>query len=483
MKIYNWKFSIAPAALLLVALLARSAAAQSYWELSPYKIRVLVAVEDAAEFDARFQHDLLAALATRASVGPGAKWDARLELAPPPLRHRMVRSLAAVPTETFHDDLEKCDKIVLLAVAASAGHYRVAARELDCPTRQWSLTRSRRARRRGQVADAAWRAWREAFAPLARVSGVEGDLAALRLRAAGLRAADPNWKQVALGDVFLPIARRNARDGTPRPDGIRPIAWTLLAAGEIGDNGVRCRVYSGLRNPLAARRRGRVELYALAVESGGAATTLRLRARTDETKPLAGYEVYAQSAAGGEMIRLGLTDRAGEVEIEPKGGAPRVLYVKHGRRPLARLPMLPGRVPVETAALLDDDARLRVEAQLMGWEEALIDVVARREIYLARIRARLAEGDADGAAELLDELRRLPSREEFALRVARLQQATVSDDPAIQAELDRLFQRAKTLLGEHLGSRKISEMQTRVNRAMKAKSGERRAESQATLSR
>ena len=453
-------------ALVLVASFPGTAAAQSYWELSPYSIRVIVAFESAPQFHTRFQEELLPSLAQRAEVAAGAAWQASFEIASPRLRHRMLRDITSIPAEAFAAELDDRDKIVLLTLAIEPDGYTVAARELDCPTHRWSLPQTRIVRQQEQLASALFRTWSAAFAPLARVSDADAQVATLELRAGALPPADPAWRQAALGSVFHPIVRQNERDGSSRPGGIEPVPWTLLQVGEIDGGRLRSTIHSGMRSPLAVRRRGRTDLFALAVEPGDAPTTLELRSREDEPQPLAGYEIFSQSPSSSEMQRLGLTDRDGRLPISPNADPLRVLYVKHGSRLLARLPIVPGQADIANVALVDDDPRLRVEGQLLGLEETLVDLVARREMLLARIHTRLDEDDADGAAQLLAELRRLPTREQFAQRIAQLEQRTnSSSDPALQAEIARLFDRTKALLGKYLDVRRISEVQTLVDRA------------------
>ncbi|MEA3342077.1 MAG: hypothetical protein U9R15_19095, partial [Chloroflexota bacterium] len=101
-------------AILLVAALASSASAQSVWELTPYKIRLIVAMQPAAGLDARLQSDLEAALLARFETVVGAAWDVTSEEAPPRLRHQIIGDIGAVTAELLPKDRDEFDKIMLL---------------------------------------------------------------------------------------------------------------------------------------------------------------------------------------------------------------------------------------------------------------------------------------------------------------------------------------------------------------------------------
>lgn len=161
-----------------------------------------------------------------------------------------------------------------------------------------------------------------------------------------------------------------------------------------------------------------------------------------------GYDVYAQSPARDEPLRL--------------------LYIKHGSRVFGRVPVVPGFLPVVTIQLAEDAERLRVDGQLIRLEESLVDVVARRELFFSRIRLRFDAGDVAGAATLLAELRRLPTREEFAYRIAQLENSVTSRDPAVQAEVAWMLAQTRAALGKFLDSRPVAELQSQLDRARAA---------------
>ena len=86
---------------------------------------------------------------------------------------------------------------------------------------------------------------------------------------------------------------------------------------EIGETDVGCRLQSGMRTPLSARRRGRVEPLALRIAPPQAATRLTLQSRVDTTQVLPGYDIYESTEGSQPAKWLGRTDWRGTLEIPP----------------------------------------------------------------------------------------------------------------------------------------------------------------------
>src|SRR5262249_44850073 len=162
--------------------------------------------------------------------------------------------------------------------------------------------------------------------------------------------------------------------------------------------------------------------------------------RTDTSKPLANYEIHQRLPDSDETHLVGLTDSRGSVTIYRGDGALETLVVKNGKQLLARLPLVPGYEKTLTAYVVDDDGRV---AALYS---RALDVVARREILAARIRARLKEGKSDEAQKLLDEFRRLDSRADLNRDLDRYRQQVSSTDRVTEQRIERIFSDAQRLL-------------------------------------
>ena len=444
---------------------AAPAVGQSVWELTPYRIRLLVAFAPEPELTPRLQSDFMIDLVDRTDALVGAAWDVTVEPAAPALQRAMRSAIDSVSLESLGQSADGCDKVMLLVVGRGDGGHRVAVRELDVRTRVWGPVVSRRARRLGTLCDVALRAMFEAFAPLALIARVEGGEASLRLRAAALGGAEASPVAVRPGDAFRAVIRHNHRDGTPRR--ITAIAWTYLSVERVSADEVACRVISGLRSPLGGRRRGRVEPLALAVVSPHKASTLILQSRSGEKQPLPGYDVYAHPPDSTAATLIGRTDWRGRVVVPPAGNVLRVLLVKSGGELLARLPMVPGLQPTFVAQIANDDGRLEAEGFITGLQEELVDLVTRRELLLARAKARILAKKYDKARELIDELRRLPTGAEFSRTLSAQRAKTRSDDPTTRAKIDALFGDTQKLVDQHLRGDDIEPLQEQLRKARK----------------
>ncbi|NLY03174.1 MAG: hypothetical protein GXY83_44565 [Rhodopirellula sp.] len=135
-----------------------------------------------------------------------------------------------------------------------------------------------------------------------------------------------------------------------------------------------------------------------------------------------------------------------------------VLLVKSGGALLARLPIVPGVEREIVAPVPDDDQRLEAEGFVNGLQEELVDLVTRREVLVARIRGRMAEGKFSEAETLLSELRQMKNREEFGRDLDREHKKIYSEDPAVQRRIDKLFTDTQKLLQQHLDPAELEQL-------------------------
>ena len=126
-----------------------------------------------------------------------------------------------------------------------------------------------------------------------------------------------------------------------------------------------------------------------------------------------GYELYEKNLETTDMTFIGRTDWNGRLWVEKTDQPLRLLYVKNGGAVLARLPFVPGLYPKVVADLSGDDIRLQAEAYIRGVQNSIVDLVAIRELFKARIRIRLERGEMDKAEDLLNALRDQPSMRGF----------------------------------------------------------------------
>ena len=442
------------AAVLLLAiaasLLAQSTLlAQAAWEYSPYQVRVWIAAPSHAQLPPALRDELAALVAARAEVVFGAVWSTRVESVPPALADGFVHDLE-VPLDRLKavaPDLLDADKLLVLRVVRGHAGWQIAARELDCRTRQWSEVQVRSAGAADSLALAAWDAASAAFTPIVRIEAVDGTQIKARLRAGGL-VVDPQSAALAdPGMVLRPIVRRNDRTGQPAArGGIQPIAWTLLEVQTREEAVLQCQLHSGFRAAIPSRGGVRTERLALLVRPQFEFTTLALKSRTAEPRPLAGYDIFAKQQGGSETPLLGKTDWRGQIDLPQGDGSLQLFLVRNGRQLLARLPIVPGQERLLEASLMDDDGRLQAEGAVAALHTRALDLAARREIVATRFRARLKERKFDQAQALLDEFRQLESRSDLVRSLDEQRQQVQAFDRLTQQRIDKLFSEARQLL-------------------------------------
>jgi len=439
------------------------ARAQSVWELTPYRVQIVMATAD----NGRLEPDLATTLGTqvvdRLDSLIGAAWLAEPVVAEGALRYQMLNDLSALVLEDLPAEVLDADKVIVVAVQSDAQETSIGAREFDVRTQVWGAPIERHVLQTRPLDNEVVRAVLAAFAPLAEVDDVSGKKVSLKVRAAALAPRDPALVPVVAGDLFRAITRYNERDGTLKK--IQEVPFTYVMVDELQDAVVQGTVYSGLRSPLAARRRGRTEQLMLAIKSPPGTTELVLRSRTEPDRPLAGYEVYAYGPNDKTTVLLGRSDGDGIVEIPPGPQALRIVVVKSGGEFLARLPIVPGLEPVVEASMMRDDERIAAEGFIVGLQEELVDLVVRREVLMALIRARLADGNVEEAERLNDELTELRTREQFALLLDAQKQRMVASDTIAQRKIDQLFTDTLQLVNNFMAAGPVEELQAELREA------------------
>jgi hypothetical protein len=418
----------------------------------------VLSIEPAPRMTPACEEDLVEALVSRCNLVFGPTWTVETTtLAAASGRDWTARG-ATPPFDALPSPWQSYDKVFVVYLAPGAGDVRVTARELDVATRLWGTPRTGEAAQPVMLADAAFRAVLAAFSPLGRIETVDGKTVIIRVQGGGLPLRDPAVSPLGPGTVFLPVVRRNDRTGAPKS--IQPVEWTWLVAESASQAEATCRVYSGLRSPLTARKRGRIEQYALAIAPPGGSTRLVLYTGSgDRERPLAGYDVYSQAPGVETTMLLGRTDREGAIVVGPAAETLRVLLVKNGTEVLARLPLVPGYSDEARAPLADDDERLAVEGFIIGLQQSLVDTIVRREVLLLRIRKRIEQKQMEEARKLLAELRQLETRERFTAALVERRKSITTTDPRARKEINQLFNDTQKLIDSQLDPRQIADIE------------------------
>ncbi len=398
------------------------------WELLPYRIQLLVAVEANASLPPRLADELPVDLAARVPAVVGGAWRLQASAAPVELRHPILHSLNDVTANELPATAKKGDKVILLGVAAGQDGFLVRARELDLVTGLWNTTVTRNVRQGASVKQEALWCLLSAFAPHARIEKVDAKTVTLKLRAAALARREADLPLIPSGTVFRPVLVKSDARGAIVAGPVETIDWTYLipTQSKISSSSFTASIETGLTGSVIAEYHPTRLRLALGVSPSQDSTKVKLLAE-GSAAPLEGYEVAAQEpeAAGkpGTTTSFGRSGADGIVVVPPSLNAVRTILIRHGEEVLARLPLVPGLAEEITISLADDRPRLVVESALRRIQDDLIDIVARREVLVSRIKAAGATSNTASADKLKDQLRKLPSIDSFLAELANQQQA------------------------------------------------------------
>ena len=396
--------------------------------------------------------------------------------------------------------LPELDKIYAVSLQDRGGVFELQLVEFDTNARVRVLAASRKFRKLSRLPNQIFSCLQEVFSPISRIqyNGMtDGKTASIEMRSAGL-VADVNQGSPILlqkGDVLRPVVRRNDRQThAPAYDGVIEVIWTYMFVNEMvthheeslnatrsngAARGEVVSTYTRLRTPLAARRNTSQQKYGLLVRPTSNSSLLKITAMGRDDYTLQGYNVFAKSPkidlddeSDTPTIRIGQTDWRGGIEIDQDifGGQGKtklvVIYVKNGQRVLARLPIVPGYRPVETASLPNDDYRLQFEAFFVGLQNSVLDYTIQRKVYEIRIKHHVEMNEEKEARELLIELKKVPGLEDLD-KILATKEAGLQDDPridsAIRPQIERMFLQTRELIGEFLQGNLLLEMTKMVN--------------------
>lgn len=452
----------------VAALLSASpsqAADRSIWQMLPYDVKIIVALDPAPPLTPQLREELLTCLNERIEQTIGSTWNTTIEPAPSALRGAMLRDIDAVTPEQIKVPYPAPDKILLLAVKCLPDGLEVNARDFDIRTNIISSPVSRPVCQIGVLGDAMLDAVLSCFAPLAYIDGVkkiingvkQKQIATIRPKASALPPRDPNLVFINKDDVFWPIKRINDRDGNLRQ--AEPVPWTFLTVDKNSPGETLCTIHTGLRTPIHKRGGRRVEMLALRVIPTKRSTVLSLKSRTAPHEPLFGYYVYSRVPGKKAATLLGRTDRRGRFVVPPGDHLIRVLLIRNGREPLARMPMVPGLEKELSTEIAKDDLRLWTEGYIFGLQEELVDIVVRRIIYMTLIRVRMDEGKIKQAEKMLEDLRELPDAMQLTLRVSREGKRLETNDYIVQRKIGQFINDTVQLIHQHLDPSELTELE------------------------
>ena len=254
------------------------------------------------------------------------------------------------------------------------------------------------------------------------------------------------------------------RDDSPMEVTLKPGRQSVRQSRE--DNTVEMNFFAGRNGGLQGRKNSRTHRVGIKVKPTGNETMLRLHAQGKPNFPLIGYEIYEKSLQTKDMKFVGRTDWNGRMSVEKNDEPLRLMYVKNGGAVLARLPMVPGLDPKAVADIRSDDMRLEAESYIRGVQNSIIDLVAVRELFKARITMRLQEGELEAAEELMESLRGQPSNEALANDMGKRQAIylkVIGKKNANQRRMvEQMFSTTRELLGKHINPKLVRDLDGQI---------------------
>ena len=151
----------------------------------------------------------------------------------------------------------------------------------------------------------------------------------------------------------------------------------------------------------------------------------------------------------------------------------RYLIVYSGIAPLAKAPLIPGHAARVVLDAPDDAPRMNVEAETELLQSELIDIVARREVLMARARGASKKSDWELVTELSKQVDTLPTLEQFQVRIEALknpaiQTAKQNKDKAQESRIARMCKQITEMATQHLDPIKVKEFQVEMEEDKKS---------------
>lgn len=358
------------------------------------------------------------------------------------------------------ETIDQNDKLFIVHVDSRRLPWIVSAVEVDCLMRNFSVLHRTELIDPAHLAVAIGRTVTELFAPVIRIEDAGVRTAQGLVRAHGLITDEQSPAAVQVNDFFVPMVRKNDRNGDPTAIG--PLDWAFLQVKEIDGSRVSLDLHAGKSGGLQGRANRRFFRTATRVRPLADSTVVRLHAQRNPRAPLIGYEFYEKALDSNQMTFVGRADWDGRIRIEKTDFPLRLLYVKNGGAVLARLPVIPGQSPLEVADLFGDDQRLRAEAYIRGTQKKIVDLIAVRQMFAARIRSRLEQGQVKEAKDLLEQLRNEPSYETIANDMERSLPQFAGRTGAEQAKINQLFAQTRDLLVKNVNEQIIRDLEDLV---------------------
>ncbi len=316
------------------------------------------------------------------------------------------------------------------------------------------------------VADAVSRAFR----PIGELIPSEGGQLEFRIRGGEFPPQDAALAPFQVGQYLVAYMRYLGKKREVLQ--IQPIPWTYLKVVERDRSRVVVEVKSAFKEPITGPRR-RVEVMVMLLRPSWDASEVLIYPRNGKKTPLVGYHcdvVNRIPTLEDPVLERDVyyTSRNGKITVPTPTDDPlRYLIVHSGQSVLAKLPFLPGTAPLLEVEVPNDRARLTVEGEVSLLQGELIDIVATREVMMARARAAAKKQDWTSVDKFTEQITQLPTMEVFIGQVETLQlqavyQAQLAKDRAAESRIKKLCATVIESATKHLDPGRIAEFRGEI---------------------
>lgn len=377
-------------------------------ELQPYRIDLRFSLTDEVAIDETQGRRLLADLSSLAARVVGKPWGLNAEWSEGQVWDASFDQWTQWPEQVAYDrrTVFPQDKIWLVRArqGADANTVQLVGREFDTKTGNMGPTRTTSVPA-SDITRGIFDVCRLIFRPLAEVASNEGGKVRLRLQASALASATPEGAIISPNQYFQLVRIFFERSGKFVASSTEP--WTYLKAESIGESGVMSQIISSFRDPVGRKYRQINKLYALALNPAAVPTQVQFSQLvstngTPVRHPIAGYQVEMHRWPDGPVVASQLTDRDGRVTLSPPPGLDfyGVRLLGGAVEPLLDVPILAGdQVP----PILADTkpAAVEFEQSLISFRDEILDAIAKRLVFEARLGERTRAEDWETVAQLI----------------------------------------------------------------------------------
>lgn len=434
-------------------------------ELQPYRVLISVAFAQQPTISPMFRQQQLRAISDWCERSVGEMWQVQIEennwLTPSTTEG--LNRLAPDAIQTRYID-QPYDKVFLVVVDHDRIAFQLSSRVWELMNRHVGNLLTKQTRDRRAVSDQIHAMLSQLFRPEFLIEEANENNVQLKLRAGAFPAIDPAFQQVRVGEILVPYFRYYDKKKIVRR--ILGVPTTFLSVESVSGHHVKCRIVSGLRSPLGARRRRRVDLVAIKQKPDYSETEIQFIPFTRPTKPIVGatvkvvYKRLAKESETAEPL-VKVTDRGGTIRVATHAEHPLVwLYVFGGKTLLARTPFFPGAQPAEVIRMPDDELRLAVENEIAILKGRLIDNVAQRAALLSRSKLYAQMNQWDKIEGEFAKLSKLPGLDEFerdlsSIRLPAVREAELRGDRVSALKIREMSRSASQIIQRYLDKDKV----------------------------